>query len=61
MTDVFSHWSYDKENDADRMRRTIAYIFSLTDIYNEENAEKIYLRAANAAVTIADTRSYTFL
>ena len=60
MTDVFSHWSYDKENDADRMRRTIAYIFSLTDIYNEENAEKIYLRAANAAVTIADTRSYTF-
>ncbi len=33
MTDVFSHWSYDKENDADRMRRTIAYIFSLTDIY----------------------------
>ena len=61
MTDVFSQWSYDNEDDTDRMRRTTVNIFSLTDIYNEENVEKIYLRAANAAVTIADTRSNTFL
>ena len=61
MTDVYSQWSYDNEDDIDRMRRTTVNIFSLTDIYNEENVEKIYLRAANAAVTIADTRSNTFL
>lgn len=61
MTDVFSQWSYDNEDDIDRMRRTTVNIFSLTDIYNEENVEKIYLRAANAAVTIAETRSNTFL